>query len=115
MDLAGKYVVVWLSAEAVETFLGVLEPSADTAMTPWTVAGQIVGEGARAVGPREARASAHRRGDAAARGAGLLSPMGAGDNGALVRRAAGGRAADRVKGVGIRNRSTTRAPETPAR
>ena len=29
MDLAGKYLVVWLSPEAIETFLGVLEPSQD--------------------------------------------------------------------------------------
>jgi hypothetical protein len=42
--LAGKYLVVWLSPEAIETFLGVLEPSQDTAMTTWTVAGQVVGE-----------------------------------------------------------------------
>jgi len=27
MDLAAKYLVVWLSPEAIETFLGVLEPS----------------------------------------------------------------------------------------
>ena len=26
MDLTGKYLVIWLSAEAIETFLGVLEP-----------------------------------------------------------------------------------------
>jgi hypothetical protein len=26
MDLAGKFLVVWLSAEAVETFLGTLDP-----------------------------------------------------------------------------------------
>jgi hypothetical protein len=44
VDLAGKYLVVWLSPEAIETFLGVLEPSQDTAMTTWTVAGQVVGE-----------------------------------------------------------------------
>jgi hypothetical protein len=44
MDLAGKYLVVWLSLEAVETFLGILEPSEESAMTTWTVAGQIVGE-----------------------------------------------------------------------
>jgi hypothetical protein len=44
MDLAGKYVVVWLSPEAVETFLGVLEPAQERAMTTWTVAGQVVGE-----------------------------------------------------------------------
>ena len=31
MDLAGRYLVVWLSPEAVETFLGILEPSQDTA------------------------------------------------------------------------------------
>jgi hypothetical protein len=43
IDLAGKYLVVWLSPEAIETFLGVLEPSNDTAMMTWTVAGQIVG------------------------------------------------------------------------
>jgi hypothetical protein len=44
MDLAGKYLVVWLSPEAIETFLGVLEPAREHAMTTWTVAGQIVGE-----------------------------------------------------------------------
>jgi hypothetical protein len=44
MDLAGKYLVVWLSPEAVGTFLGVLEPARETAMTTWTVSGQIVGE-----------------------------------------------------------------------
>jgi hypothetical protein len=44
MDLAGKYLVVWVSPEAVETFLGVLEPAQERAMTTWTVAGQIVGE-----------------------------------------------------------------------
>ena len=44
MELAGKYVVVWLSPEAIETFLGVPGPSDDTAMTTWTVAGQVVGE-----------------------------------------------------------------------
>jgi hypothetical protein len=44
MDLAGKYLVVWLSPEAVETFLGVLEPSQEHAMTTWTVAGQVLGE-----------------------------------------------------------------------
>jgi hypothetical protein len=47
MDLAGKYLVAWLSPEAIETFLGVLEPAQEHAMTTWTVAGQIVGE----VGP----------------------------------------------------------------
>jgi hypothetical protein len=44
MDLAGKYLVVWLSPEAIETFLGVLEPAQEHAMTTWTVAGQVVGE-----------------------------------------------------------------------
>jgi hypothetical protein len=44
MDLAGQYLVVWLSPEAIETFLGVLESSDERAMTSWTVAGQIVGE-----------------------------------------------------------------------
>jgi hypothetical protein len=44
MDLADKYLVVWLSPKAVETFLGVLEPSQERAMTTWIVAGQIVGE-----------------------------------------------------------------------
>jgi hypothetical protein len=38
MDLAGKYLVVWLSPEAVETLLGVLEPAQERAMTTWTVA-----------------------------------------------------------------------------
>jgi hypothetical protein len=44
VDLAGKYLVVWLSPEAIETFLGVLEPAQERAMTTWTAAGQIVGE-----------------------------------------------------------------------
>ena len=44
MDLSGKYVVIWLSPEAVETFLGVLEHAQEGAMTTWTVAGQVVGE-----------------------------------------------------------------------
>jgi hypothetical protein len=44
MDRAGNYLVVWLSPEAIETFLGVLEPAQEHAMTTWTVAGQIVGE-----------------------------------------------------------------------
>ena len=44
MDLAGKYVVVWLSPEAIETFLGVPVPAHESALTTWTVAGQIVGE-----------------------------------------------------------------------
>jgi hypothetical protein len=70
MDLAGRYLVVWLSPEAIETFLGVLEPSQDTAMTTWTVAGQIVGE----AGARWARATA-------ARGPDLLPPVGAGHDG----------------------------------
>jgi hypothetical protein len=47
VNLAGRYLVVWLAPEAIETFLGVLEPSADTAMTTWTVAGQVVGEAGR--------------------------------------------------------------------
>jgi len=32
MDFTGKYLVIWLSAEAIETFLGVLEPRDETAM-----------------------------------------------------------------------------------
>jgi hypothetical protein len=44
MELAGKYLVAWLCPEAIETFLGLLEPSQDTALTAWTVAGLIVGE-----------------------------------------------------------------------
>jgi hypothetical protein len=77
MDLAGKYLAGWLSTEAIETFLGVLEPSQDTAMTTWTVAGQVVGEaGPRAVGAGEARALAQWGRDAAARGPGLLPPVG---------------------------------------
>jgi hypothetical protein len=40
MDLAGKYLVVWVSAEAIETFLGVLEPRDDTAMMSWIVGGE---------------------------------------------------------------------------
>jgi hypothetical protein len=43
MELAGKYLVV-CSSEVIETFLGVLEPSQDTALTTWTVAGQVVRE-----------------------------------------------------------------------
>ena len=44
MDLAGKSLVVWPSTEAIETVLGVVEPSQEHAMTTWTVAGQVVGE-----------------------------------------------------------------------
>jgi hypothetical protein len=44
MDLAGKYLVIWLSPEAIETFLGVPVPAEETAMTTWTVAGQVIGE-----------------------------------------------------------------------
>jgi hypothetical protein len=44
VDLAGKYLVAWLSPEAIETFLGVLEPAQERAMTTWTVTGQVVGE-----------------------------------------------------------------------
>jgi hypothetical protein len=44
MDLAGKSLVVWLSPEAIETFLGVLEPGDERATTSWVVAGQVVGE-----------------------------------------------------------------------
>jgi hypothetical protein len=44
MDLTGKHLVVWLSPEAIETFLGVLEPREETAMMSWTVAGEVVGE-----------------------------------------------------------------------
>src|SRR5262245_49965336 len=95
MDLAGKYLVVWLSPEAVETFLGVLEPSQERAMTTWTVAGQIVGEVGPGLGP--AGALAQRRRDAAPRGAGLLPAVGAGHDRPVIRRAAGGRAADRIK------------------
>jgi hypothetical protein len=43
-DLAGKSFVAWPSTEAIETFLGVLEPSQERAMTTWTVGGQVVGE-----------------------------------------------------------------------
>jgi hypothetical protein len=50
MDLADKYLVIWLSPEAIETFLGVLESSQERAMTTWTVAGQVVGERALAFG-----------------------------------------------------------------
>jgi hypothetical protein len=44
LDLSGKYLVVWLSAEAIETFLGVLEPRQETALMSWTVGGEVVGE-----------------------------------------------------------------------
>ena len=44
IDLTGKYLVIWLSAEAMETFLGVLEPREETAMMSWTVSGEVVGE-----------------------------------------------------------------------
>lgn len=50
MTLAGKHLVVWLSPEAIETFLSVFEPGRESAMTSWVVAGQVVGEaGARVV------------------------------------------------------------------
>jgi hypothetical protein len=44
MELAGKYLVVWLSAEAVETFLGILDPQQESPFASWVVAGQIAGE-----------------------------------------------------------------------
>ncbi len=44
MDLTGKFLVVWLSAEAVETFLGVLPDREESAMTSWLVGGTVVGE-----------------------------------------------------------------------
>lgn len=44
MTITGKFLVVWLSPEAIETFLGVLEPERETTMATWTVAGQITGE-----------------------------------------------------------------------
>jgi len=44
MDLAGKYLVIWLSPEGIETFLGVPVSAEERAMTTWTVAGQVVGE-----------------------------------------------------------------------
>jgi hypothetical protein len=43
MDVAGRYLVVWFSPEAIETFLGVLEPAQERAMTTWTVAGRSSG------------------------------------------------------------------------
>jgi hypothetical protein len=66
MDLAGKYLVVWLSPEAVETFLGVLEPAQERAMTTWTVAGQVVGEAGRGLWIRVQRVLMPRRPRAAA-------------------------------------------------
>jgi hypothetical protein len=50
MDLTGKYLVVWLAPEAIETFLGVPVSAEDRAMTTWTVAGQVVGEAGPACG-----------------------------------------------------------------
>jgi hypothetical protein len=44
VDVAHKYLVVWLSPEAIETFLGVPVPAHESALTTWTVAGQVVGE-----------------------------------------------------------------------
>jgi hypothetical protein len=44
MELAGKYLVIWLSAEGVETFLGILDPQQDSPLAAWVVAGQVVGE-----------------------------------------------------------------------
>ena len=62
MELAGKYLVVWLSPEAIETFLGVLEPSQEHVMTTWTVAGQVVGEaGPACAGARDELDARSRR------------------------------------------------------
>lgn len=70
MDLAGKYLVVWLSPEAIETFLGVLEPAQEHAMMTWTVAGQVVGESGPGLWVRVKRVLLPSgRGDAAPRGA----------------------------------------------
>jgi hypothetical protein len=98
LGLVGKYLVVWLSPEAVETFLGVLEPSQEHALTTWTVAGQIIGEAGLGLWVRVKRVLMPRRWrDAAPRGAGLLPSVGTGHDGALVRRAACGRAANRPR------------------
>jgi hypothetical protein len=60
MDLPGKYLVVWLSPEGIETFLGVPVPAEERAMTTWTVAGQVIGERRPDCLLGEARAAAHR-------------------------------------------------------
>jgi hypothetical protein len=87
MDLAGKYLVVWLSPEAAETFLGVLERSQDTAMTTWTVAGQIVGEAGPGLWVRVMRVLMLDGGELpTARGASLLPALGASHDGAALTR-----------------------------
>jgi hypothetical protein len=68
MDLAGKYLVVWLSPEAIETFLGVLEPAQERAMTTWTVAGQVIGGATPGLSVWVKRAAAHRASFGAADG-----------------------------------------------
>jgi hypothetical protein len=89
MDLAGRYLVVWLSPEALETFLGVPVPTDESALTTWTVAGQIVGKAGPGLWVRVKRVlMPDGQRHAAPRGAGLLPAVGAGYDGAALRRAA---------------------------
>ncbi len=44
MELVGKFLVVWLSAEAVETVFGIPSSERETPLTSWLVGGTVVAE-----------------------------------------------------------------------
>lgn len=46
MDLTGRYLAVWLSAEAMETVLGapVAQTRRDDTLMSWMIGGEVVGE-----------------------------------------------------------------------
>jgi hypothetical protein len=44
MSLVGKFLVLWLAPEVMETFLGILDPDRESTMASWTVAALVVGE-----------------------------------------------------------------------
>jgi hypothetical protein len=90
-DLAGRYLVVWLSPEAIETFLGVPGPTHETAMTTWTVAGQVGGEAGSGLSLLVKRVLMPDGGEMPLH----QDPV---YDGPAARRAAGGHSADRVGG-----------------
>ena len=50
MSLTGKFLVLWLAPESVETFLGILDPDQEGGLASWTVAGQVTSESPRGSG-----------------------------------------------------------------
>ena len=44
MSLTGKFLVLWLAPESVETLLGILDPDQEGGLASWTIAGQVTSE-----------------------------------------------------------------------